>query len=80
MTTEPLDCHSEPGQIMGLVDGLNHFIREVVKGDFSHPEVQKSLADLNDEPAFRALVAAAKAASDQYHEQTAADIEQSLAG
>jgi hypothetical protein len=44
-----IDCRSEEGQTIGLIDALIHIAREVSKKDLSHPKIQEALQDLRSD-------------------------------
>lgn len=49
--SEPLDCRSEEGEAVALVDALIVIMRQVAKCDFALPQVREALKDLYDDPA-----------------------------
>lgn len=44
-----INCRSNEGQTIGLIDALIHIAREVSKKDLSHPKVQEALQDLRSD-------------------------------
>lgn len=54
--SDPLDCRSDAGETVGLIDAIIHVARVAAARDLSHPEVREALADLRSEPALRQLL------------------------
>lgn len=51
----PMDCRSEAGVTIGLIDAIISIARIVAKRDFKDPEVQEALMDLYDDDDLLAL-------------------------
>jgi len=51
-----IDCRSDEGETIGLVDAAIHVLRQVARRDLTHPAVLEALADLRSDPEVRAVV------------------------
>lgn len=46
LSSEPIDCRSEEGITIGLIDGIISIARVLAKRDIHDPEVKEALMDL----------------------------------
>lgn len=56
-TKEPIDCRSELGVTIGLIDGLISICRVLARRDLTDPEVTEALADLRQDEDLAAVLA-----------------------
>lgn len=54
---DTIDCQSEEGQTIGLIDSLIHISREIAKKDLTHLEIKEAFKDLASDSAFQFIVA-----------------------
>lgn len=52
----PVDCASDEGITIGLIDGMIAMARIVASRDWSHPAVREALADFKQDATLRTLL------------------------